>query len=739
MLLACSTDAVPTLQRDLPGVVLPSGTTISLAGMWKFRPGTLTPADLYLPGINDSDWKKMQVPANWFLQGHDLSGVVWFRHRFSVPTPTQGKLVTLNFAGVDYAADVWLNGEYLGFHEGYFDPFSFVVSQYLRFDTENVLVVRVDSPYEEPGHSWSFNKRLIKGVLNHHDTRPGGAWSSRGQEQNTGGIWAPVYLRVSQTLAIDTIQVTPVIGTENEKIEARIDVTVTNDGHEERPVSVAFALAPSNFTSPQDSGGRYTETFQLSPGKNKLTVTVPCTNPQLWSTWDHGYPHLYKVQVTIHRGNTLLDSSDAVFGFRRIAYDPMTKQWQLNGHRIFLRGTNYIATQWLSEMTADKYVVDVDLMKKAFINAVRVHAHVEAQDFYRLCDETGLLVWQDFPLQWGYTEEASFIDEAERQVRSMVASLFNHPSIFTWCLHNEPPWDAGWMQYKYAEYVPSHNRRLDEELLTRLRGVDSTRYVYPYSSTREHPWLGWYSGSWLDHGKPTQEALISEYGAQALPDLRSLDRIFRHEELWPDTKEKWEKWEYHNFQRHETFEVAKVPQGKNIHEWIANTQSYQATLVQFAAEAYRRQKFSPVTGIFQFMFVEDWPSVNWGVLDYWRNTKAGYFALQTAYQPVLPSIAYAKPNWKANEPVELELWVVNDTWQDYPGSVLEYALQSETGIVEQERLTLYVAADSSERVLSYKKKQLPPQRYRLAVTLASATGNVLGRNQLDFTVEGTRS
>src|SRR5262249_14982903 len=245
------------------------------------------------------------------------------------------------------------------------------------------------------------------------------------------------------------------------------------------------------------------------------------------------------------------------------------------------------------------------------INAVRVHAHIEAQAFYQLCDEAGILVWQDFLLQWGYTDDEAFITEAERQARDMIALLYNHPSIIAWSLHNEPPWDASWMQYKYPDYTPTHNRSLDNTLAERLSDADATRRLHPYSATSEHPWYGWYSGSWQDYGKPAREPLITEFGAQALPDLTSLRKIFSEEELWPESKEDWEKWEYHNFQKHETFDIAKVPQGQNIQEFIANTQHYQAHLLKYAAESYRRQKFHPVTSIFQFMFVEDWPSINW--------------------------------------------------------------------------------------------------------------------------------
>ena len=124
------------------------------------------------------------------------------------------------------------------------------------------------------------------------------------------------------------------------------------------------------------------------------------------------------------------------------------------------------------------------------------------------------------------------------------------------------------MKWKYRDYRPDQNQLLNAELFRVVSEADPTRWVHAYSTTGEHQWLGWYSGSWMDFAKPSREAIISEYGAQALPNLPSLRRIFTEQELWPKNDQDWEKWDYHNFQRKETFELAGVRQGSNIQEWI---------------------------------------------------------------------------------------------------------------------------------------------------------------------------
>jgi beta-mannosidase len=173
-----------------------AGRSDSLAGRWHVHGAQGAPADQWADAVDDSGWPLLDVPANWYAAGLDHQGALWYRTGFARAAADEDTMTTLVFEGVDYYADVWLNGVYLGFYEGYFEPFAFDVSSLLRPGT-NQLSVRVDSPYEIADSEWSLHKRQIKGVFDHHDTRPGGAWSEHGQDANSGGIWAPVYVRTS--------------------------------------------------------------------------------------------------------------------------------------------------------------------------------------------------------------------------------------------------------------------------------------------------------------------------------------------------------------------------------------------------------------------------------------------------------------------------------------------------------------------------------------------------------------
>ncbi|MEM7294771.1 MAG: beta galactosidase jelly roll domain-containing protein, partial [Pseudomonadota bacterium] len=606
---------------------------------------------------SDKSWSEIRVPSNWYSEGYDHSGIAWYRHRFDVPQFANDQYYTFVFGAIDYAAHVWVNNTYLGHHTGYFQQFELAVPAGVLKARENTIAIRVDSPLERD-EDWSLQKRLIKGIYSHHDTRPGGAWSERGQEGNTGGIWRSVQLRVHSGIEFSAIKSDVELATDLQNASIESAIRISNQLADEREAELVVSLTPHNFAGEPQT--LYSRSFRLKPGLNLINNKLQAENIRLWWPYEHGSPRLYRLtfQVTPHEGVTSIH--EKVVGFRQVEFDQASSEWTINGKRIFLRGTNYIAAQWLSEIDREGFDRDIQLMRDSHINIVRVHAHVTAKEFYQQADLRGLLIWQDFPLQWGYRDTPDVFREAVRQLHSMLDQFNDHASIVAWSLHNEPPWDASWMKWLYPDYDPEQNRVLDKVLYSIAREADKRRYIHQHSATQEHPWLGWYSGTWSDYAIPTEEPIISEFGAQALPDLDVLTSIVGENNLWPETDEEWAHWKYHNFQPHESFEIARIPRGDNPQELVDNTQQYQSLVVKYAAESYRRQRYEKVGAIFQFMFVENWPSMNWGVVDHKRRKKPGYFALQTAYQPVLPIVEWYPEQLDAGDEVAFPLWVVND-------------------------------------------------------------------------------
>ncbi|GAB6075940.1 glycoside hydrolase family 2 protein [Desulfurobacterium crinifex] len=614
----------------------------SLNGVWHFKV-------VYrgLEEILSNEEKEVKVPSNWFFYGNlNHSGVAWFEKNFDF-TPSSKSHYLLCFKGVDYKTEVFLNNKYVGKHTGYFQKFCFNVTNYLSTG-KNTLGVKVDSPFEPLGENWSLRKTLIKGILNHHDMRPGGAWSPRGQDYNTGGIWNDVYIEEIGNYYVDNLLISPVKVGKEAVINVSLDIISYSEFSEK---TLNYRIVPHNFTSDFILEGKKKVT--LKPGRNHVSFSIRIKNPKLWSTWDYGFPYLYKLILTLNEKDNLSYRKEETFGIRSFFVDDKG-QWYLNGKRIFVRGTNYISSQWMSEMTDNKYIFDLELMKKANINAIRVHAHIEPQRFYKLADEYGMLIVQDFPLQWGYIDSLEFEKEAIKQAKDMVFQFYNHPSIVVWQLHNEPPWDAWWMKYKYRDYNPKQNIHLDNQLFQEVRSLDKTRYVKKASLDKEHFWAGWYFGDYKNEFQKKMESpLISEFGAQSLPNIYSLLKIIPAENIFPKNDKDWEVWEYHNFQRYETFNLAHISQGKDIKEFIENSQKYQYKLLKYAIEHLRLQRYNPVSAIFQFVFRECWPSINWGIVDFQQLPKLGYYAVKMAYQPLLVVIDKG------------ELVIINDSHRNF--------------------------------------------------------------------------
>jgi beta-mannosidase len=716
-------------------------TTLLLNGEWEYLPDR---SQAYNAAALPADgWQTMDIPLNWQLAGlESYTGVVWFRRSFTWDAPPPAYPVFVRFQGVDYLADVWVNGHALGHHEGYFQPFEFDVRFAMKTGT-NELLVRVDAPYEEPGpQGWPNRKRLIKGIFNHHDCRPGSSNPEHGQDMCTGGIWNDVALIACSAARIERLQIAPALL----KKGAAVTITLHVQNYASQPVEarVAVTVSPYNFAA-SDQEFTLSTTRTLQPGANRVILARTIANPRLWSTWDYGSPNLYTCRASVTVAGEEVSRAEDRFGIRELT---ATGDWvfRLNGQRVFLRGTNIIPTQWLSEYSAEMIRKDIALLRECNVNAVRVHAHVEREEFYRACDEAGILVWADFALQWSYDDADEFKANAVSQIRDFVRLLYNRPSIGVWCCHNEPTFN---------------HFTLDPLLAQAAREEDGTRIVTPSSDFKQHTYPGWYTGHWRDYAELPAAPFINEYGAQALPNLETLQTMFDAEALWPTTPEHWKQWAIRDFQYDQTFNVAQIDKGNCVEEFIANSQRYQAHLVKYATELYRLNKWTRVNSLFQFMFVECWPSITWAVVDYYRRPKPGYDALKTAYQPVLVAFTASSAGRSRLELGDLS-WgmmsitavkIVNDLHRDFPDAALKLSLTtSKNETFDLADLPVDIPADSVCEPLNLfdtlteglegvagtldpaaaALAQVEPGVAQVTARLYSAEGDLLSENQAEF-------
>jgi beta-mannosidase len=620
---------------------------------------------------------------------------------------------------VDYFAEVWLNGVHLGRHEGYFAPFEFEVGGLLAADNE--LLVRVSAPKEAEG-DWPNRKRLIKGIFQHHDCRPG-AWDPRhGQDEGSGGIWNRVELERVPSAYLAGLRVNARPAREEGK-PARVTVMVQTDSAAATRARLELGVSHPHYGRPSLV---LLETMLDLAGRQEHEFQMELREPQLWWPWDHGKPKLYRLFASLQTVDGLSHELDTEFGIRELRIEDDTTWW-LNGRRIFPRGTNIIPTQWLASYDESAIERDVALLKQANVNAVRVHAHVNRKEFYRACDLAGLMIWQDFALQWSYQESEQLHSEATRQIAEMGRHLYNHPSIVVWCCHNEP----------------SFNRQtLDPLLAAALRAVDGSRHIEQASDFRTHPYPGWYWSGVDEFRARPSGPFISEFGAQALPIRAALEKIFDPEDLWPPN---WPAWAYRDFQYDQTINVAGLMPGDSLDDWIRRSQDYQAHLLQVAIESYRRGKYRHISGLFQFMFVECWDGISWAVLDYERRPKSGYEALRRAFQPLLPSIDLRREHAMPGGEIQAGFWLVNDLPRAFDNLLLRFGLRDHSGRVwwSEDRSVRHLEADGLLAVFSIEESgfspwhapvDAPPGPYAVFSELFDQQGAILAANECRFEI-----
>ena len=258
----------------------------SLAGRWKFATDPDGKGDFQEPDASieswqrpvtffdlehdDTAWDKIAVPACWQTEGHRYNGVAWYRTRFDYAPDGANNVIRLLFKGVDYFADVWLNGYYLGSHEGFFHRFSFDASRWIR-PGENLLVVKVDAP--------NLKRVLMKGALQ------GINWDCNDPTLDPGGIWNDVQLLASRDLYVEDLKVTPFIDLEGSSARVLCRATLCNTTPDIKKVFVTAALSPHNFAGEPHAAST---PVVLPPGVSQADLWLGLDEPRLVVAVGHG-------------------------------------------------------------------------------------------------------------------------------------------------------------------------------------------------------------------------------------------------------------------------------------------------------------------------------------------------------------------------------------------------------------------------------------------------------------------
>jgi beta-glucuronidase len=497
---------------------------IDLCGLWRAQPDPANEGRGLGWAEADHDvrfWREVRLP-NAFdtlhpsLEGYE--GTVWFRRRVLVPHDWRGRRAVLRFQGVNYHAEVWVNGFLAGRHEDGFLPFAFDVEDQLRYGAENTVVVRVDNerrPGEVPGLERGW--RPYGGILREIDLLSSD----------------PLYLRRS------VVEARPIEGGGH----LRIAVTLHNGRDTQERITLAARVrdrgeAPLTVLE--------TDVVSIEPGETvELDVNGQVKGVAAWSP---SLPRLYHAVLEVRTGRRLVDRQRVRFGFREVeARDG--KLW-LNGEPVYLTGFNRHEDSPQRGMVPDLDTVRRDLheIKAAGANFVRLCHYPHHPGELSLCDELGLLAMGEIPLYWwagddeGEAHSRHKLEAARRQLQAMIERDRNHPSLIFWSVSNETREDRPEVAAGNRELVELaqalDSTRLAVHVSNHWRGegdfqADDVICVNAYPSFDAHRQVGIVGYDlatstrfWREHladlheRYPAKPILVSEFGHPALQGVR---------------------------------------------------------------------------------------------------------------------------------------------------------------------------------------------------------------------------
>ncbi len=458
--------------------------------------------------FDDSSWTPITIPHTWNnLDGQDGSGnyhrgIGWYRVHCSVDGSYSNREMFLKFDGANIVADVYVNGNYVGEHQGGFSAFVYDITPYINVGTDNVIAVKMNN-------------------ASNADIPPLAA-----DFTFFGGIYRTVHF-----LTLDKLHVTPLDygspgvylqQTAVSSTSATLQVTakLRNDtmGDSNITLSAVIVDATNNIVA------TLTTNQTLAAGSDvAIAQTTTLANPHLWN--GRADPYLYQVYVQVSDGTSTNDLVQQPLGFRYYSVDINTG-FHLNGHYLYLHGVNFhqdrLNEGWAiseSDMTQD-----VSLVAEMGCTAVRLGHYQHPQTEYNLLDQDGIVVWSEIPVIDYITADLSFSNNASQQLIETIRQNYNHPSICFWGVYNEVLLDSG---PDPRPLIQSLNQLAHAEDPTRLTtaasccadNYDPINFYTDVIGFNEY--YGWYTGAYTDFGGAMDTKFttvskpmgISEYGA----------------------------------------------------------------------------------------------------------------------------------------------------------------------------------------------------------------------------------
>ncbi len=623
-----------------------------------------------LPGMNYSDKKLF---ANQDMpEGSPFRCSWWYRTEFTPPAGGVKKTRWLNFLGINYRANIWINGhkvEDANDVAGTYRSFEFNVSKFLEQGKANALAVEVFAPGKDDlGITWVD-------------------WNPTPPDKDMG-IWKEVFLRSSGDVAVRNPFVASRLDAEYKTAE------LTNE-------SKLVKFAPEQFA------------------KLKLA------HPKLWWPYQMGTPHLYTAKLWFEIGKQVSDAASVTFGIREVTSELTEKGHRLfkvNGKKVLIRGAAW-APDLLFRWSSTKLDADLAYVRDMGMNTIRLEGRLDRNEFFEKTDRLGILVMPGWTCCDAWEKWDNWKGDQSRvaaaSLRDQIMRLRNHPSVFVWLngSDNPPPANVEKMYLDIEKELQWPNPVVSSasEQKAAVSGASGVKMRGPYEYVPPVYWLA-----------DTQAGGAYGYNTEtspgpAIPPRESLEKFIPKEHLWPID----EVWNYHaGGQRFTTINVFTDALNRRYgpasslddYERKAQAMTYDGQRAMF--EAYARNKYTS-TGVIQWMLNNAWPSLIWHLYDYYLVPAGGYFGTKKACEPVHVQYSYD----------DNSIAVINGTYESIKGARVSAKIYSIDAKEKGSReATLDLAADSSIKAFDLPTPEGLTPTYFLKLELHDAAGKLLSDN-----------
>ncbi|WP_235841637.1 beta-mannosidase [Confluentibacter sediminis] len=715
-----------------------SVSEIKLNDHWNFKnskdtlwnhatvPGTVHTDLLYSRKIQDPYYRLNEHDLQW-IDKEDWDYETSFKLS---KKDLSKKHIQLEFSGLDTYSNIYINDSLVLETDNMFRNYKLDAKEFLNVG-DNSLRIRFESSinkgikkYDALSYKLSVSDNdlaKIGQVENEKQvsifTRKAGyhfGWDW-GPRLVTSGIWKPITLKSWNDYKIDDVFIQQNNITDKANMSAFIEVTASQD--KKATVEIVVNNEPIK-----------TLNLQLTRGKNNLNIPFEIENPQLWWPNGMGEQVLYHVEVRL-TSDGYIDTKSHKIGLRTIELvrDPdkygTSFYFKVNGFPVFMKGANYIPQDiFLPRTKNSNYEHILSSAKTANMNMLRVWGGgiYENDEFYEMCDEMGLLVWQDFMFACAmFPGDDAFLKNVKQEAIDNVKRLRNHASIALWCGNNEilSAWESwGWKQNVTAEqskevantiwkaYADIFHKILPEVIVK----YDPTRPYWPSSPASDfgekeshekgdaHYWMVWWGKEPFEKYNTAIPRFMSEYGFQSFPELSTVEKYTLPEDhnIYSDVMKSHQRSSIGN-ETIEDYMLRYYKRPKNFENFLYVSQLLQAHGIQVGIEAHRLNR-DRCMGSLYWQINDCWPVASWSSIDYYGKWKALHYTAKKSFENFLISFEDKGGN--------MDVFVVSDSLKPINAQLKVSAIDFEGNVLNHHEQDIVVEENQSKKYISLSKK-----------------------------------